>query len=536
MTLENILFPEIIDTPESILQKYPKRPEGKVVTRIAPSPTWFLHIWAVYSAMLDKIVAHKNNWIFFLRIEDTDQKREVEGAAKKYVEILKKFWLEFDEWPIWPNGEDVGKYGPYTQSQREYIYKVFIKDLVKKGLAYPCFLTEEEITATREIQEASKVPTGIYKEYSPWRYASFEDIQKALSEKKEFVVRLKSLWELTKKIEVEDLIKWKISTQENFLDIVICKSSWIPTYHFAHLIDDHLMGTTHVIRWDEWFASVPLHYELFHMMDWEVPKYAHYGPLVKIDGDSRRKLSKRKDAEADVEFYFQNGYFIEAILDFLSNILNAWFEDWRKQNLEASYLDFDFKLERINSAWALVDMDKLTFVNAAYIKNLPIEKLYEALGEYLQTFEEGFYENVFLKAEKKYNIAILTELKTRLTTLKEFIALTWFFYNDFEMNEERKSLLINPKMKIENLDIVKKWLQLALDILSAKNNDFENIEEIKNIFVEEIKNAEMKNWQVLWPVRVALSGEEFSPGALELIFILGREKSIQRIKKVLNFI
>ncbi len=209
MILENILFPEIVDTPESILKKYPKRPSWKVVTRIAPSPTGFLHIWAVYSAMLDKIVAHKNNWIFFLRIEDTDQKREVEGAAKKYVEILKKFWLEFDEWPIWPNGEDVGNYGPYTQSQREYIYKVFIKDLVKKGLAYPCFLTEEEITATREIQEASKVPTGIYKEYSPWRYASFEDIEKALSEKKEFVVRLKSSWEIMRKIEVEDLIKWK---------------------------------------------------------------------------------------------------------------------------------------------------------------------------------------------------------------------------------------------------------------------------------------------------------------------------------------
>lgn len=536
MTLENILFPDITETPEIIISRYPKRPLWQVVTRIAPSPTWFLHIGAVYSAMLDKIVAHKNGGIFFLRIEDTDQKREVEWAAKKYVEILKIFGLQFNEGPIWENGEDIGNYGPYTQSKREYIYKVFLKDLVKKWLAYPCFLTEEEITQTREIQEATKVPTGIYKEYSPWRYASLEDIQKALSEKKPFVIRLKSQGEMTKKIEIQDLIKGKVAMQENFLDIVICKSSGIPTYHFAHLIDDYLMGTTHVIRGDEWFASVPLHLELFALMGWVAPKYAHYGPLVKMDGDSRRKLSKRKDMEADVEYYFREGYFIEAILDFLSNILNAGFEDWRKQHQISSYLDFDFALEKINSAGALVDMDKLRFVNATWMKQMPLEELYIHLDEYLQKYEPDFYQNIFLKADKSYNLAIINELKTRLVILKDFATLTTFFYRDFEITDTIKNLLINPKMKIENLDIVKKSLQLALEILSAKNSEFESIEEIKNIFIQEIQKAEMKNGQVLWPVRVALSWEEFSPWALELIFILGRQKSIQRIQKVLNFL
>lgn len=534
MTLENLLFPEITDTPESILAKYPKRADGTVVTRMAPSPTGFLHIGAIYSAMLDKIVAHKNNGVFMLRIEDTDQKREIEGAAEKFVDIFKIFGLEFNEGPVWETYADVGNYGPYTQSKREYIYKVFIKDLVAKGLAYPCFLTEEEITSTREIQEASKLPTGIYKEYSTRRYASLEEVQNALNEKKEFVVRLKSTGEITKKIEVEDLIKGKVSMQENFLDIVICKKSWIPTYHFAHLIDDHLMGTTHVIRSDEWFASLPLHNELFSMMEWTSPKYAHYGPLVKIDGDSRRKLSKRKDVEADVEYYFENGYLIDAIKDFLSNIINAWFEDWRKANPDLSYLDYDFKLERINTAGALVDLDKLRFVNAQWIKNMNLDALYELLSKYLEKYENDFYQNTFLKAEKNYNLSILSELKTRLITLKDYKELTTFFYNDFEVSEKTKNLMVNPKMKIEDIATAKAGLEIALDILENAQNEFESMDEIKNIFVEKIQAAGMKNGQVLWPVRVALSGEEFSPGALELIFILKNKKSTQRIQNILK--
>lgn len=536
MTLENLLFPEITDTPESISARYPKRPLGTVVTRMAPSPTGFLHIGAIYSAMLDKIVAYKNHGVFMLRIEDTDQKREVEWAAEKFVDIFKIFGLEFSEWPVWENYADVGDYGPYTQSQREYIYKVFIKDLIAKDLAYPCFLSEEEITATREIQEASKLPTGIYKEYSPWRYASFEDVQKALNEKKEFVIRLKSSGEITKKIEVEDLIKGKVAMQENFLDIVICKKTGIPTYHFAHLVDDHLMGTTHVIRSDEWFASLPLHNELFALEGWQAPKYAHYGPLVKIDGDSRRKLSKRKDVEADVEYYFSQGYVIEAIQDFLSNMINAGFEDWRKQNLSASYLDFDFKLEKVNSAGALVDLDKLRFVNASWIKNMQLDSLYALLSKYLEKYEKDFYQNTFVQADKNYNLSILNELKTRLVILKDYKELTKFFYYDFEVHAQQKELLINPKMKIEDISQAKKWLEIALNVLQSPGKDFENIDEIKNIFIEKIAQAGMKNGQVLWPVRVALSGEEFSPGALELIFILGREKSIQRVQKVLNLI
>lgn len=527
--LEELLFPEIKDTPETILAKYPKRKEWTVVTRIAPSPTGFLHIGAVYSVMLDKIVSHKNNGICFLRIEDTDSKREIEWASQKFVDIFKIFWIEFDEGPIWDNYADVGNYGPYTQSKREYIYKVFIKDLIKKWLAYPCFLTEEQISETRELQELSKKPTWIYKEFSPWRFASEDEVKKALSEKKDFVIRLKSSWEMTKKIEIKDIIKGRISLWENFLDIVICKSTGIPTYHFAHLIDDHLMGTTHVIRWDEWFPSLPLHLELFKMMWWKAPEYAHYGPLVKIDGEGKRKLSKRKDKEADVEYYFKAGYLTESILDFLSNIINAWFEDWRKENPTASYLDYDFKLEKVNTAGALVDMDKLAWVNANRIKNMDTNILYAKFIDYLKEYEYDTFTKIS-KFDESYNKKILGELKTKIKKFDEFNENTKFLYSDAVVNKE---LCINPKMKIEDFDTVKAWLMLAKDILTT-NDDFSSLDEVKNVFVEKILGAWLKNGQVLRPVRVALSWEEFSIGALELIYILGNKKSSERIEKMLK--
>lgn len=530
--LAELLFPEIKETPNDIIKKYPKRHSNQIVTRMAPSPTWFLHIGAIYSALLDLIVARKNSWICMLRLEDTDQKREIEWAKQKFVDTFKKFWINFDEGPIWLNCSDVWAYWPYIQSKREYIYKVFIKDLVAKWIAYPCFMSEEEIDDIRAIQEASKIPTWIYKEFSKYRNSSYDEIKKLINDWKQFIIRFKSNWEITKKVEVNDLIKWKITIWENFSDIVIMKKDWLPTYHFAHLVDDFLMWTTTVIRSDEWFASLPLHNQLFETMWRKAPDYAHYGPLVKIDWDSRRKLSKRKDPEADVDFYFREWYLIEAMQDFLSNMINAWFEDWRKQNLEKSFLEFDFKLEKLSTSWALIDLDKLNFVNSKLIASMDIDILYEKLEIYLKEYFSDFYQNNFLKNSQSYNKKILSELKTRLTRFSEFEKLTTFFYNDFEVTNKTLDLLVNPKMKIETLEIAKKWLEIAISVL--KNNDLKTPDDIKNIFVEEIKKAEMKNWQVLWPVRVALSWEEFSPGALELIFILWIEKSSQRIENILK--
>lgn len=530
--LWDIIFSDILETPDDIFLKYKKRQTKWQVTRIAPSPTWFLHIWALYSALIDYIFAKKTSWIVYIRIEDTDQKREVAWRAGEYVRILKKFWINFDEWPIWEWWEDVWEYWPYTQSKREYIYKVFIKDLLNKWLAYPCFLTEEEIESIKEIQNKIKVPTWIYKEYSSWRYASIEDVKKSLEEKKEYVIRFKSPWEIWQKIVVKDEIKWEISMQENFLDIVICKKNWLPTYHFAHLIDDYLMQTTTVIRWDEWFASLPLHFQLFQTMSWQPPKYAHYGPLVKMDWESKRKLSKRHDPERALEYYFEKWYLTESIIDFLSNIINSSFEDWRNNNLSSNFLDFDFKIEKINTSWALIDIDKLTFVNSSIIKNYDTEKLFIKISQYLEQYKNDFYINIFSKFDKDFNIKIIKELQTRIRYFEEFEELTTYFYRDLNIDKNIFSLMINPKMKIEDLETAKKWILLWIEVL--QKNDFSSYEDIKNIFVENIKNSWFKNWQVLWPIRLSLSGEEFSVWALELIYILWKEKSIQRLQKILE--
>jgi len=532
--LSDILFPNISQTPEDIFEKYPKRTQ-KIVTRVAPSPTGFLHIGAIYSALLNHIFAHKQDGIFFLRIEDTDKKREVPGAVQLFREVLGQFDLHFDEWVIGENDTDVGNYGPYTQSQRENIYKVFIKYLLRKDLAYPCFLTEEEISDIRQIQEISKKPLWIYKEYSKWRYAKKEDVLQALEEKKPFVIRFKSPGDASQKIEVEDLVKGKFSLQENFLDIVICKANGIPTYHFAHLIDDFLMGTTHVIRWDEWFPSLPLHKQLFETMNWTPPKYAHFWPLVKMEWNSRRKLSKRKDPEANAQYYFENGFLAESVIDFLCNILNSGFEDWRKEHPHANYIDFDFDISRVNPSGALVDLEKLKSVNAQTMKNMPFDMLFAKIEAFLQTYENDFYVHIFQKAPKFLHEKIITELQTRLVTLDEYPTLTHFLYTDISPSEKMIELLVNPKMKITDVKMAQDGLTLAENIME-NITDTMTLEDIKNIFIEGISKNSMKNGQVLWPVRVALSGEQFSPGALELIYILWVEKTTQRLKNILNFL
>jgi len=532
--IADILFPNIKQTPEDLFKKYPKR-TANIVTRVAPSPTGFLHIGAIYTALLNHIFTHKQKGIFFLRIEDTDKKREVSGAVEQFCEVLEQFDLHFDEWAIAEHGTDVGKYGPYTQSKREDIYKVFIKDLLKKDLAYPCFLTEEEISDIRSIQQASKKPLGIYKEYSKWRYAKKEDILQALDAKKPYVIRFKSPGDASQKVEVVDMVKGTFSLQENFLDIVICKANGIPTYHFAHLVDDFLMGTTHVIRGDEWFPSLPLHKQLFETMWWTPPAYAHFWPLVKMDGDSRRKLSKRKDPEANAQYYVEHGFLVQSVIDFLCNIINSGFEDWRKEHPKAHYLEFDFELSRVNPAGALVDMEKLKSINAQNIKNMSLDELFSRIETYLIEYENDFFVNIFSKAPQELHEKIIQELQTRLVTFDEYPRLTHFLYEDIVPTEKTVELLVNPKMKIADIEIAQKWLELASNIVESISPDM-TLEEIKNIFIEHIAKNDMKNGQVLWPVRVALSGEQFSPGALELVYILWVEKTAQRLKNILNFL
>lgn len=534
--LWDLIFKEITKTPDDIISLYKKRNITWEVTRIAPSPTWFFHIGTLYTAILNEIIARKTNWIFFLRAEDTDQKREVKWAMEKYVNVLKKFGILIDEWPIWVNWKDIWEYWPYTQSKREFIYKVFLKDLLNKGLAYPCFLTEKEIEDIKNIQEASKVPTWIYHEFSYWRNAWIDEVKKALEEKKDFVIRFKCKKDITSKVIVKDIVKNEVQMTDNFLDIVIMKKDWLPTYHFAHVVDDYLMWTTLVIRWDEWLASLPLHLQLFEALWFMPPKYAHIAPIVKFDNWNKRKLSKRKDTEANIDYYFENWYLVDSIIDYLRNLINSWFEDWRAKNPDLDYHNFDFKLEKTSSSWALLDVDKLNWVSSQVIKNKNIDDLYILLSDYLKEYKNDFYETKFLKFNENYNKNILKQLQLKLKKFWDFIDETTYFYNDFEIGKEILNLLLNKKMKIDSIDIAKKWLEIALDILQNKKTDYQSIDEVKEDFISQIQKNDMKNGQVLWPVRLALSGKEFSVWRFELIFILWISKSSERIKRVLNLI
>ena len=323
--LAELLFPDITTTPEELETRYPKRdlPEGAMVTRMGPSPTGFIHLGNLYGALTDERLAHRSGGVAFLRIEDTDDKREVEGAVPMLIDALDYFGIRFDEGAT-ADGE-TGSYGPYWQSERSAIYKTFVKKLVAEGKAYPCFMTEEEIAEIRAMQEANKINPGIYGQYAKCRDLSYEEVEAKLAAGEVPVMRLRSTGDPTKYFHVEDAIRGDISMPENEQDVVILKKTGLPTYHFAHVVDDHLMRTTHVVRGEEWIGSLPIHVELFQKLGWELPVYCHNTVLMKVDETTgtKRKLSKRKDPELGLGYYKELGYFPEAVREYLMTILNS---------------------------------------------------------------------------------------------------------------------------------------------------------------------------------------------------------------------
>lgn len=365
---------------------YPERersPKAEV-TRLAPSPTGFIHLGNLYSALADERSAHTTGGIFYLRIEDTDEKRKVEGAVESVIRSLKYFGIDFDEGA--EINSPLNKYGPYYQRQRAKIYRAFVKKLIGEGLAYPCFCTEDELNAVREKQTAEKKTTGYYGEYARCRNLSEEQIYANLKAGKPFVIRLKSQGSIENKITFRDAIKGDITVTENDQDVVILKSDGIPTYHFAHAIDDHFMRTTLVIRGEEWLSSLPVHLELHKVLGFRPPKYAHTSSLMKMDGDTKRKLSKRKDPELSLDYYRKAGYFPKAVVKYLMTILNSDFEEWSLKNPDADYRDFKFRIEKMSRSGALFDLDKLNDVSKTEISKLSAKQCYDFLNEWVNEF------------------------------------------------------------------------------------------------------------------------------------------------------
>lgn len=390
--LAELLFPDVTETPEEVEARYPERdlPEGAKVTRMGPSPTGFMHLGNLYGALVDERLAHQSGGVFFLRIEDTDKKREVEGGVQLILETFRNFGLPFDE-GVTENG-DKGKYGPYRQSQRAAIYHVFAKQLVQRGYAYPCFCTEEELAEMHAQQEANKENFGYYGKYAKYRDCELEEIERRIAAGESYVVRFRSPGSIENKVRHTDLVKGKLELTENDQDIVLLKSDGIPTYHFAHVVDDHLMHTTHVVRGEEWLATLPVHLQLFDVLGWKRPKYVHTAQLMKMDGGSKRKLSKRKDPELALSYYYQQGIPVPSVMEYLMTLLNSNFEEWRRANQTAPLDDFPFSTKKMSVSGSLFDMDKLHDVSKNVISRMSAEDVYDSVAKWSADNDLEFHE------------------------------------------------------------------------------------------------------------------------------------------------
>ena len=390
--LAELLFPDVTETPEEVEARYPERdlPEGAKVTRMGPSPTGFMHLGNLYGALVDERLAHQSGGGFFMRMEDTDKKREVEGGVQLILETFRNFGLPFDE-GVTENG-DKGKYGPYRQSQRAAIYHVFAKQLVQRGYAYPCFCTEEELAEMHAQQEANKENFGYYGKYAKYRDCELEEIERRIAAGESYVVRFRSPGSIENKVRHTDLVKGKLELTENDQDIVLLKSDGIPTYHFAHVVDDHLMHTTHVVRGEEWLATLPVHLQLFDVLGWKRPKYVHTAQLMKMDGGSKRKLSKRKDPELALSYYYQQGIPVPSVMEYLMTLLNSNFEEWRRANQTAPLDDFPFSTKKMSVSGSLFDMDKLHDVSKNVISRMSAEDVYDSVAKWSADNDPEFHE------------------------------------------------------------------------------------------------------------------------------------------------
>lgn len=540
--LANVLFPDVTDTPESLEEKYPVRalPEGAVVTRMAPSPTGFVHLGNLVQGLIAERMAHQSNGILFLRVEDTDAKREVPGAVEVLIETLKHYGIAFDEGATITG--DFGAYGPYRQRQRAEIYHVYAKKLVAEGHAYPCFCTEDELSAMRERQEANKENTGYYGKYAVWRDRTITDIEAQLNAGNPWTLRFRSTGSIENQFKFDDLVKGKLTVTENDIDHVLLKSDGIPTYHFAHVVDDHLMRTTHVVRGDEWLPTLPFHIQLFQVLGFKLPKYVHIGPLMKMDGNSKRKLSKRKDPELALTYYKAEGFPVEAVYEYIMTLLNSNFEDWRRANPDAPADTFKFSSKKLNPAGSLFDYAKLTDVSKNVIAKMDASVVYARLTEWAEEFDPAFGEN--LKANPEFTRKILAigrgGKKTRkdLTVWKDAKAYMGFFYADYfavqdfyEEKYDRSDILATLqkfKETYDEADDMDAWFKKIQNIGESLGYT-SNMKEYKaspDSFKGNVGDISMF-------LRVAVTGKLNSPDMYAVMQILGKEKVFSRIDRMI---
>ena len=544
--LADLIFPDVKDK-EYYEEKYPRRGliEGAMVLRVAPSPTGNVHIGTIYQALINKIAAKRSGGVFYARIEDTDQKREIEGGIKQIIDALNDFDVSPDEGMV-SEEEWNGNYGPYKQSLRKEIYQSYAKFLLEQRKAYPCFCSQEELNEIRAKQEAAKIRPGYYGAWAKYRNLSVQDAIDKIKNGEPYIIRFKSQGREDKKIKHKDVIKGNIEFPENDQDIVIIKADGLPTYHFAHVIDDHLMGTTHVTRGDEWLSSVPLHLQLFYELGFRAPKYAHTPTLLKNDNGNKRKISKRKDPEAAASYYIEEGIPADAVKEYLLNIANSSFENWRRANSDKDIYDFDFHLNKMSVSGALFDMVKLLDVSKIVISKMSAEEVYEKTYAWAEKYDEELKD---ILKDKEYSLKVLGIERgnkkprkdiAKWSDVKENII---YMYDEKFMNSdiEYPYQVINDKSDIDT--ILKLYLENYYDENDDKQTWFEKIKDLAGSlgYASEVKEFKANPGMykahvgdVSTVLRVALTGRTNTPDMYEIMQVLGKESIINRFEKAMK--
>lgn len=543
LKLAELLFPDVTLLPEDMEKRYPERQlkEGARVTRLAPSPTGFLHFGNLFTGTVAYRTAKVTDGVFFVRVEDTDQKRKVEGAVEVMLGGLEAFGVVADEGVV---GEDIekGDYGPYYQSQRKEIYHVFAKSLVKQDLAYPCFCSAEELDEIRAAQENESVK-GYWGEYARCRKLSYEEIEANIKAGKPWTLRLKSPGDLEKKCFFDDMIKGKIEMPENVQDVVLLKSDGIPTYHFAHAVDDHLMRTTHVVRGDEWISSCPIHLQLFRVLGFKAPKFAHVAPIMKEEDGNKRKLSKRKDPEAAVTYYIEKGYPKESVNEYILTLANSNFEDWRKANPREDQDKFPFNLKKMSISGALFDMVKFNDVSKNVISLMSAKQVYDYTADWAKQYDKDFYE--LITRDENYSVNILNIDRDTPKPRKDIAAfseikdyVSYFFDEIYEKNYEMPENITK--------DMAKEILEAYLKEYNPADDKQQWFDRIKALceplgytpnVKEYKKNPEAFKGHVgdvSTVIRLAVTGRKNTPDLYAIMSLLGEEKVKERLTDAIS--
>ena len=545
LDLANLIFSDVNETVEDLENKFPKRnlPENAYVTRFAPSPTGFLHTGSLFTSMIACKMAKQSGGVFYIRLEDTDTKREIEGSGVSLLEQLKVFGINPDEGYLGDHEE--GLYGPYCQSDREHLYRVVIKDLMIKGRAYPCFCSQEELNVLREKQEQEKIIPGYYGEYAKCRTLAVDEAIEKIKNGEKFVIRFKSMGDHNNKIAVHDLIRGDLELSENDQDIVILKSDGLPTYHFAHACDDHFMRTNCVTRGEEWLSSLPIHLELFDTLGFERPSYAHLPVIMKLDNGNRRKLSKRKDNEAACSFFIEDGYPAQALIEYLMTIANSNFEEWRAQHPSSSLDEFIMSFDKMSLDGALFDIMKLQFISKELLSKMTKEEITDNALLWASKYNKDF-ESLILK-DRSYFESIMNIEREKENPRKDYTKYSdifgaiKFFYNEYYDEMVKEELPFNPlidKDIIKNIlnDFVK-YLDLSLDEQSWFNSlkalgekykfapSGKIYKQNKDLYIGQVGDvAEM--------LRIALTTSKQSPNLYYILQILGSNEIARRINVV----